>query len=108
MGTTMVSMDAASAGRSPAAGLSGRQFGLMAAVLWLGVAAACCAQAVAAPEAALAHAAWCLTGPAAGLEGPQTMAGALVLGHCGWCWGAVGAGMAALLQAWHGIVGKPG
>ncbi len=70
---------------------------LGASAVWFLVAAACAAVAASGPEAALAHAGWCLSA-----EGPG-LAGMAVMAHCPWCYGAVGAAAAAIGLAWGAL-----
>lgn len=65
-------------------------FGL-AAGGWSGLAGLFAWLAATSPEAALAHAGWCLAGGAARLS----FDGVLILGHCPWCYAALGAGLMA-------------
>jgi hypothetical protein len=65
-------------------------FGL-AAGGWLGLSGLFASLAATSPEAALAHAGWCLAGGAA----PLSFDGVLILGHCPWCYAALGAGLIA-------------
>lgn len=70
---------------------------LGAGAIWLVAAAACAALAATGPEAALAHAGWCLSSGGPGRQGLATLA------HCPWCYGAVGALAAAIGSAWSAL-----
>lgn len=63
---------------------------LGASAIWAAAAAACAMAVATGPEAAIAHAGWCLSGDGPGLAGLATLA------HCPWCYGAIGAALAAI------------
>lgn len=78
-------------------GTATRATQLGASAVWAGAAATFAALAATGPQAALAHAGWCLSGEGPGLAGLATLA------HCPWCYGAIGAAATAIGFAWSAL-----